>query len=35
MPVRCNIISAPAGCKDDLLEVGAKSAGKPSVQHHP
>jgi hypothetical protein len=35
MPVRCNPISAPAGCKDDLLEPGARSAGTPSAQHHP
>ncbi|SEB49227.1 phosphatidylinositol-specific phospholipase C1-like protein [Terriglobus roseus] len=35
MPVRCNPISAPKTCKEDLLEPGAKSAGKPSVQHHP
>lgn len=35
MPVRCNPITAPAGCKEDLLEPGAKSAGTPSAQHHP
>ena len=35
MPVRCNPVSAPATCKAELLEPGAKSAGKPSAQHHP
>jgi hypothetical protein len=33
MPVRCNPVSAPASCKEDLLEPGAKSAGTPSVKH--
>ena len=27
---RCNIINAPRGCQDDLLEPGAKSGGTPS-----
>lgn len=35
LPARCNIINAPKGCRDDLLEPNAKSAGKPSPQHHP
>lgn len=35
LPARCNIINAPAGCRDDLLEPGAKSGGKPSPSHHP
>ncbi len=35
LPVRCNIINAPPGCHDDLLEPGAKSGGVPSPEHHP
>ena len=35
LPARCNIINAPKGCRDDLLEPNAKSAGTPSPQHHP
>lgn len=35
LPARCNIINAPAGCRDSLLEPGAKSGGVPSPQHHP
>lgn len=35
LPARCNIINAPRGCRDDLLEPGAKSEGKPSPEHHP
>lgn len=35
LPARCNIINAPAGCRDDLLAPGAKSRGRPSPMHHP
>jgi hypothetical protein len=35
LPARCNIINAPAGCRDDLLEPGAKSGGTPSPEHLP
>ena len=35
LPARCNIINAPPGCRDDLLEPGAKSGGTPSAPHHP
>jgi hypothetical protein len=35
LPARCNIINAPAGCRDELLEPGAKSEGVPSPSHHP
>ncbi len=35
LPARCNIINAPRGCQDDLLEPGAKSGGTPSPEHHP
>jgi len=35
LPARCNIINAPAGCRDDLLEPGAKSGGTPSPSHRP
>jgi hypothetical protein len=35
LPARCNIINAPQGCQDDLLEPGAKSGGTPSPEHHP
>jgi hypothetical protein len=35
LPARCNIINAPKGCRDDLLEPGAKSGGTPSPVHHP
>ena len=35
LPARCNIMNAPRGCKDDLLEPGAKSGGVVSPEHHP
>ncbi|MEO6802506.1 MAG: phosphatidylinositol-specific phospholipase C1-like protein [Granulicella sp.] len=35
MPVRCNPVNAPANCREDLLEPGAKSVGVPSPSHHP
>jgi hypothetical protein len=35
LPAHCNIINAPKGCKDNLLEPGAKSGGAPSPEHHP
>lgn len=35
LPARCNIINAPSGCRDTLLEPGAKSGGTPSPEHHP
>lgn len=35
LPVRCNIVNAPQGCRDGLLEPGAKSEGTPSPAHHP
>ena len=35
LPARCNIINAPRGCQDDLLEPGAKSGGTPSPENHP
>ncbi len=35
LPARCNIINASAGCRDELLEPGAKSGGAPSPSHHP
>ncbi|HEX5284348.1 MAG TPA: phosphatidylinositol-specific phospholipase C1-like protein [Bryocella sp.] len=35
LPARCNIINAPSGCRNDLLEPGAKSGGVPSPEHHP
>lgn len=35
LPARCNVINAPAGCRDELLEPGAKSGGTPSPSHHP
>lgn len=35
LPARCNIVNAPKGCSDALLEPGAKSAGTPSPVHHP
>jgi hypothetical protein len=35
LPARCNIINAPRGCQNDLLEPGAKSGGTPSPEHHP
>lgn len=35
LPARCNPINAPKGCRDDLLEPGAKSGGTPSPEHHP
>ena len=34
LPARCNIINAPRGCRDDLLEPGAKSGGTASPEHH-
>lgn len=34
LPARCNIVNAPAGCRDDLLEPAAKSGGTPSPEHH-
>ena len=34
LPARCNVINAPRGCQDDLLEPGAKSGGTPSPEHH-
>lgn len=40
LPARCNIINAPRGCRNDLLEPGAlepgtKHGGTPSPSHHP
>src|SRR5215472_3481625 len=35
LPARCNIINAPPGCANDLLEPGAKSGGTPSPPHYP
>ncbi len=35
LPARCNIINAPTGCQDALLEPGAISGGTPSPAHHP
>jgi Phosphoinositide phospholipase C, Ca2+-dependent len=35
LPARCNVINAPSKCRDELLEPGARSGGKPSPQHHP
>lgn len=35
LPARCNLLNAPKGCKDELLEPGTKSAGKPSPSNHP
>ena len=35
LPARCNLINAPRGCKDSLLEPGAKSSGVLSQEHHP
>jgi len=35
LPARCNVINAPAGCRDDLLEQGAKSGGTPSPSDRP
>jgi hypothetical protein len=35
LPARCNIINATKGCRDNLLEPGAKSGGTPSPEHHP
>jgi len=35
LPARCNVINAPADCRDDLLEPGAASGGTPSPAHHP
>jgi hypothetical protein len=34
LPARCNIINARRGCRDDLLEPGAKSGVTPSSDHH-
>ena len=33
LPARCNIINAPAKCRDGLLEPGATSGGVPSPSH--
>jgi hypothetical protein len=35
LPARCNLINAPAGCNDELLEPGTKSGGTPSPSHKP
>lgn len=35
LPARCNIINAPRGCKDSLLEPNTKSGGVPSPEHRP
>ena len=35
LPARCNIVNAPPGCRDNLLEPGSKSGGTPSPEHHP
>jgi len=35
LPARCNIINAPLGCKDNLLEPNTKSGGVPSPEHRP
>lgn len=35
LPGRCNLVNAPKGCKDELLEPGTKSGGTPSPVHHP
>lgn len=35
LPARCNLINAPRGCKDSLLEPGSKSGGVLSPEHHP
>jgi hypothetical protein len=35
LPARCNLLNAPKGCKDTLLEPGAKSGGTPSPSNHP
>jgi hypothetical protein len=34
LPARCNLINAPQGCVDALLEPGTPSGGKPSPSHH-
>jgi hypothetical protein len=34
LPVRCNIINAPPGCRSSLLEPNAKSGGVPSPENH-
>ena len=35
LPVRCNPVTVPVACFDDLLEPGASSGGKPSPSHTP
>jgi hypothetical protein len=35
LPARCDIVNAPANCKDALLEPGAVSGGKASPVNHP
>ncbi len=35
LPARCDIINAPRGCQDALLEPGTPSGGVPSPEHHP
>ena len=35
LPARCNLLNAPKGCMDTLLEPGAHSGGTPSPSHHP
>jgi hypothetical protein len=35
LPARCNLVNAPAGCSDTLLEPNAKSGGTASPSHHP
>lgn len=35
LPGRCNVVNASAGCKDELLELGAKSGGTASPVNHP
>ncbi|SEG53423.1 Phosphoinositide phospholipase C, Ca2+-dependent [Bryocella elongata] len=34
LPARCNLLNAPKGCNDLLLEPGTQSGGKPSPVHH-
>lgn len=35
LPARCDIVNAPPGCRDRLLEPGTRSGGEPSPEHHP
>jgi len=35
LPARCNLVNAPTGCSDALLEPNAKSGGTESPVHHP